>query len=94
LKQRRVVNQRDTWVRADGVFPSIVDRALFERARFIIDQRGNHYSDVKLLALLQAVLDEEGSLSGLIIDERDGMPSSSLYRYRFGSLLRAYSLIG
>ena len=30
------------------------------------------YSDEELLALLQAVLDEEGSLSGLIIDERDG----------------------
>jgi hypothetical protein len=94
LKQRRVVNQPDTWVRADGVFPSIVDWALFERARFIIDQRGNRYSDDELLALLQSVLEEEGSLSGLIIDERDGMPSSSLYRYRFGSLLRAYSLIG
>jgi hypothetical protein len=94
LKQRRVVNQPDTWVRADGAFPSIVDRALFERARFIIDQRGNRYSDEELLALLQSVLEEEGSLSGLIIDERDGMPSSSLYRYRFGSLLRAYSLIG
>jgi len=94
LKQRRIVNRRDTWVRADGVFPSIVDRALFERARAIIDQRGNHYSDEELLSLLQAVLDEEGSLSGLIIDERDGMPSSSLYRHRFGSLLRAYSLIG
>jgi hypothetical protein len=94
LKQRRVVNQRDTWVRADGVFPSIVDRALFERARAIIDQRGNHYSDEELLSLLQAVLEEEGSLSGLVIDERDGMPSSSLYRHRFGSLLRAYNLIG
>jgi len=70
LKQRRVVNRRDTWVRADGVFPSIVDRALFERARAIIDQRGNHYSDDELLSLLQVVLDEEGSLSGLIIDER------------------------
>ena len=94
LKQRRVVNHPDTWVRADGVFPSIVDRALFERARAIIDQRGNHYSDEELLSLLQVVLDEEGSLSGLIIDERDGMPSSSLYRHRFGSLLRAYNLIG
>lgn len=94
LKQRRVVNRRDSWVRADGAFPSIVDRALFERARTIIDQRGNHYSDEELLSLLQVVLDEEGSLSGLIIDERDGMPSSSLYRSRFGSLLRAYSLIG
>jgi len=94
LKKRRVVNRPDTWVRADGVFPSIVDRALFERARDIVEQRGNHYSDEELLSLLQAVLDEEGSLSGLIIDERDGMPSSSLYRHRFGSLVRAYSLIG
>ena len=94
LKQRRVVNRPETWVRAEGVFPSIVDRALFERARAIIGLRGNHYSDEELLALLQAVLKEEGSLSGLIIDEREGMPSSSLYRYRFGSLLRAYSLIG
>src|SRR3984885_3548004 len=27
LKQSRIVNRPDTWVRADGVFPSIVDRA-------------------------------------------------------------------
>jgi DNA invertase Pin-like site-specific DNA recombinase len=95
LKQRRVVNRRETWVRSDGAFPSIVDRTLFERARAIIDQRGNPYSDEeKLLSLLQAVLEEEGSLSGLIIDEREGMPSSSIYRSRFGSLLRAYRLIG
>jgi DNA invertase Pin-like site-specific DNA recombinase len=94
LKQRRIVNHPDTWVRADGVFPSIIDRALFERARAIIHQRGSHYSDEELLSLLQVVLDEEGSLSGLIIDERDGMPSSSIYRSRFGSLLRAYTLIG
>jgi DNA invertase Pin-like site-specific DNA recombinase len=56
LKQRRVVNRPETWVRADGVFPSIVDRALFDRARTIIDQRGNHYSDEELLSLLQTIL--------------------------------------
>jgi DNA invertase Pin-like site-specific DNA recombinase len=94
LKQRRVVNRPETWVRADGVFPSIVDRALFERAKTIVDQRGNHYSDEELLSLLRTVLEEEGSLSGLVIDEREGMPSSSLYRSRFGTLLRAYRLIG
>src|ERR1700722_11774866 len=32
--------------------------------------------------------------SGILIDEADGMPSSSAYRTRFGSLLRAYSLVG
>jgi hypothetical protein len=70
------VNHPDTWVRADNVFPSIADRALFERARAIIDQRCNHYSNEELLSLLQLVLDEEGALSGLIIDERDGLPVS------------------
>ncbi len=33
-------------------------------------------------------------LSGVVIDECDGMPSSSAYSSRFGSLLRAYSFIG
>jgi hypothetical protein len=84
----------ETWVRAEGAFPSIVDQALFDRARTIIDQRDNHYSDAELLALLQAVLEEEGSLSGHVIDERDNMPSSSMYRSRFGSLLQAYTMIG
>ncbi|MGZ5872098.1 MAG: recombinase family protein [Bradyrhizobium sp.] len=94
LKQRRVVNSPETWVRAEGVYPSVISRALFERARSIIDARSNHYSDEQLLSMLQAVLEEEGSLSGVVIDERADMPSSSAYRYRFGSLIRAYSLIG
>jgi DNA invertase Pin-like site-specific DNA recombinase len=94
LKRKRVVNSRDTWVRADGVYPPIISQALFERARTIIDGRSNHYSDEQLLSLLQAVLQEEGSLSGVVIDERADMPSSSAYRHRFGSLIRAYSLIG
>ena len=37
---------------------------------------------------------QKGLLSGLVIDECDGMPSSSAYNSRFGSLLRAYSLVG
>lgn len=35
-----------------------------------------------------------GYLSGLIIDEAEGTPSSSAYRSRFGSLLKAYQLVG
>jgi DNA invertase Pin-like site-specific DNA recombinase len=94
LKQKRVVNNRENWVRAEGVYPSIVEKALFDRARSIIDARSNHYSDEELLSLLQTILNEEGSLSGLVIDQRSNMPSSSAFRHRFGSLLRAYNLIG
>lgn len=94
LKQNRVINHPDTWVRARGVYPSIIDQALFERARTIINDRSKSYSDEELLSFLQTVLKEEGYLSGVVIDERPDMPSSSAYRYRFGSLVRAYSLIG
>lgn len=94
LKQNRVVNPRDMWIRADGVYPSIVDRALFFRAREIVDARSYHLSDEELLEALRALLAQQGVLSGFIIDERDSMPSSSAYRSRFGSLLRAYQLIG
>ena len=82
------------WIRAEGAYSPVVDQALFERARAIIDARSRHYSDDELLAMLRALLEECGSLSGIVIDEHDEMPSSSAYRYRFGSLLRAYELIG
>jgi hypothetical protein len=33
-------------------------------------------------------------LSGLIIDETEGMPSAAAYAHRFGSLIRAYQAVG
>lgn len=44
--------------------------------------------------MLRSLLEQQGMLSGLVIDEREEMPSSSVYRHRFGSLLRAYKIIG
>ena len=94
LKQKRVVNSPEAWVRAEAAYPSVVTRAMFDRARAIIDARSAHYSDEELLTILQTTLKDEGYLSGVVIDEREGMPSSSVYRRRFGSLVRAYNLIG
>ena len=82
------------WIRAEGAYPAIVDQALFLRAREIVDARSRHFSDEELLDALRAILMRQGLLSGLIIDEEEGLPSSSAYRSRFGSLLRAYRLIG
>jgi hypothetical protein len=47
-----------------------------------------------MLDILRALLETNGYLSGLIIDEFDRGPSSSAYSGRFGSLLRAYELVG
>jgi hypothetical protein len=94
LKQRRVVNPREMWIRAEGAYPSIVNQALFLRAREIVDARSRHFTDDELLAALRSILERQGVLSALIIDEQEGLPSSSAYRSRFGSLLRAYRLVG
>lgn len=94
LKQRRVHNPREMWIRAEGAYPAVVDTALFSRAREIVDARSRHFTDEELLATLRDILLREGMLSGLIIDEQDHLPSSSAYRCRFGSLLRAYKMIG
>ena len=44
--------------------------------------------------MLRGLLEQHGYLSGIVIDELEFGPSSSAYRSRFGSLIRAYELIG
>lgn len=94
LKQKRVTNGSDVWVRADGAFEAIVERDFFEAARRIIEERSRRFTDTELLNHLSELLTRRGCLSGLVIDEIEDMPSSSVYRRRFGSLLRAYQLVG
>ena len=40
------------------------------------------------------MLKQHGRISGIIIDEAEGLPSSAAFRHRFGSLVAAYRLIG
>ncbi len=94
LKAKRVTNAPDQWVRCENAFEPLVDRDFFNAARFIIEERSRRLTDQDLLDKLSALLRDKGWLSGLVIDELDDMPSSSIYRHRFGSLIRAYSLIG
>ena len=94
LKLAHVRNPPEAWLRADGAFDAIVDKALFARAQQIINARSERLSDERMLELLQSIIAGRGELSGIIIDEFEGCPSSSAYRSRFGSLLRAYALVG
>jgi DNA invertase Pin-like site-specific DNA recombinase len=94
LQMKRVVNPPSMWVRHDAAFEPIVEQDFFEAAQRIIQDRSRRYSDQELLKRLSAIFSEKGWLSGLIIDEMDDMPSSSTFRHRFGSLVRAYQLVG
>src|SRR5690606_14582716 len=52
------------------------------------------YSDEEMLEMLRELMKRHGLISGVMIDEREDMPSSSAFWYRFGSLVRAYELVG
>jgi DNA invertase Pin-like site-specific DNA recombinase len=94
LKKKRVRNHPDMWIRSDGAFPALVDRHLFDAAQTIIRARSFRLSDQEMLEELQRLRERVGLLSGIMIDEAEGMPSSSAYRARFGSLIQAYRLVG
>ncbi|WP_433989117.1 hypothetical protein SuNHUV7_33070 (plasmid) [Pseudoseohaeicola sp. NH-UV-7] len=94
LKKRRVQNDPEIWIRAEGAFEGIVDPDLFAAASAIISARSSKLTDDEMLEGLKEVFKAQGFLSGLVIDEADALPSSSAYRSRFGSLLRAYRLVG
>lgn len=94
LKHRRVNNPTQMWIWRDGAFEPIISASVFEKARSIIESRHHHLSDQDLLEKLRELLRARGQLSGILIDETEDMPSSSCYSSRFGSLTRAYSLIG
>jgi DNA invertase Pin-like site-specific DNA recombinase len=94
LKKKRVVNTPDMWVRSDGAFAGIVEPDFFEAAQRIVQERSRRFTDDELLDQLKKLYVEKGWLSGLVIDEVEDMPSSSTFRHRFGSLYRAYQLVG
>lgn len=94
LKQRHVINPEDMWIRSDGAFQAIVEPRYFYEAQGIIRERNRKFTDEEMLSRLKTLHEKQGWLSGLVIDEMEDMPSSSAYAHRFGSLIRAYKLIG
>ena len=94
LKRKRVNNPPEMWIRRDDAFTPLITVAQFNEALTLIQSRSIHLSNEQFLDRLKALLARVGTLSGILIDEADDMPSSTSYRYRFGSLIQAYTLIG
>jgi DNA invertase Pin-like site-specific DNA recombinase len=94
LKRKPVNNPPDLWIRADNAFAPIVDPEMFYTARGIILERNRRFTDEEMVERLKALLANHPTLSAALIDGTDGMPASSAYRSRFGSLIRAYRMAG
>lgn len=94
LKKVRVVNSPEMWIKKEGAFEAIVPPDLFYTAQGILRERAHRFTDEELIEKLRRLFQQRGYLSGLIIDESEGMPSAAAYAHRFGSLIRAYQAVG
>ena len=82
------------WIRTPKAFAPLVDETTFQEAHRLLGGRTINKSDEELLIALRSLLARRGRLSARLISETPEMPSPSSYRGRFGSLRRAYELIG
>lgn len=94
LTAKRRHNAPEDWVRAEGAFAPVVSKDVFLSAQSLIEERNRRYSDAEMLARLAHLYRKHGELSGIIINEAEDLPSAGAYQTRFGSLIRAYELIG
>ena len=94
MKSKAKPNPESEWVRKERAFEPIVDMERFYTVQGIYRERSKKTTDDELLQGLRDLYAKQGRLSALIIDEADFLPPSSLYRTRFGGLLRAYRMIG
>jgi DNA invertase Pin-like site-specific DNA recombinase len=94
LSTPRVNVPLSEWVVTPDAFPAVVDAATFSKAQAILQDKTVRKSDEELLRRLKVLLEREGRLSLKLINLSSLTPSASTYRFRFGSLRRAYELIG
>jgi len=80
LKLKHVANPQEKWIRGDGVFEGIVEPSLFHTAQGIILARSRKFSDEEMLEKLREVLNKHGRICGMLIDETEGLPSSTAFR--------------
>lgn len=83
----------EQWAIAPDAFTPIVDQKLFHRVQKVIQRRRRLLTDEDLLKSLKRVLEREGELTEKVI-KGPGIFSHDTYCRRFGSMMRAYELVG
>lgn len=94
LGEKRANNPVDRWVRSGVVIEPIIDRSYFERAQRIIEDRYTSLSEDDMLKRLRLLLRRKGKLTVNVIDAAADVPSATSYVKHFGSLRKAFALIG
>jgi hypothetical protein len=82
------------WTIVPKAFKAIIDETTFAEAQRILKARTISQTDETLLNSLRELLKRRKRLSASEIDRAPGVASPTTFRKRFGSLIRAYELIG
>jgi recombinase len=94
LGQKLVKNPDHTWVRGAAAIEPIVDPGIFARAQKLLAVRRVEIPEDEMLVRLRLALRRRGKLNSRIINETLGLNHVSSYVKHFGSLRKAYALIG
>jgi len=94
LKIKSSKNPPEQWIRSVNAFEGIVDPLLFRAAQERFAELTLRKSDQRMLENLSSLLGAKGYLNSKLINGTECMPKTQSYKSRFGSLLRAYELIG
>lgn len=94
LGQKLKQNPPDLWVRSIAAIKPIVDEDLFARAKGIMADRYVTIPEGEMLKRLRTTLARNGRLTANIINATPELPCSDSYVDHFGSLRKAYALIG
>ena len=94
LHSRTIRLPKSEWILTPKAFKPIVDPQTFEEAQTILRARTINRTDEDVLEKLRTLLAAKGRLSLSVIQNCADLPSPTTYRNRFGSLRKAYSLIG
>ena len=94
LKGKWRRNPREEWICKAGAYQAIVSRERFEDAASRIESLRRSITDGEMLDQLTALWCKAGHLSTFIVDRSRYTLSANTYRARFGSLSKAFRLIG
>jgi DNA invertase Pin-like site-specific DNA recombinase len=94
LGDKQRVNPQSEWVRKVGAFEPIISPKRFCQAQQRLKTIAYKFSKNDMLDCLVAIWCKNGLLSRDIIDASPTTPSTNSYKNRFGSLTKAFELVG
>lgn len=94
LKQKGVNNPEHKWIRCNNALKPVIEPELFARVQKLMQGRWVSLPRDEMLAGLRRALHKHGRLTAKIINDTPGLPSSHTFMDHFGTLRKAYGLIG